>query len=133
MQLSQASGQVLIPNGGDASEALRRTTHLGVGAHPDDLEIMAWHGILSGRQHDQAFTGVVVADGAQSPRAGRYAGYTDQQMRAARLAEQGKAAAIGQYAAVVYLGFTSAAVKQIDNAALVCDLTTVLQATRPQV
>ena len=29
----------------DEREALARTTHLAIGAHSDDLEIMAYHGI----------------------------------------------------------------------------------------
>ena len=50
---------VWVPDGTALVPALERTTHLGIGAHPDDLEFMAIHGILQcfGRA-DAWFTGV---------------------------------------------------------------------------
>ena len=44
MQLSQANAEILVPDGTDTGRALARTTHLGSGAHPVDLAIMALHG-----------------------------------------------------------------------------------------
>ncbi len=32
---------IFVPDGVDSGSALARTTHLGIGAHPDDIEIMA--------------------------------------------------------------------------------------------
>jgi LmbE family N-acetylglucosaminyl deacetylase len=134
MRLSQKAGEIFVPGGLPQTEALRRTTHLAIGAHPDDLELMTWHGILSCfRKRDHGFTGVVVTDGAGSPRAGPYASHSADAMRATRLTEQKKAAVIGEYAALVYLGFSSDAVKAPDNTALVRDLTEILNATRPEV
>ena len=37
--------RIYVPCGGSSIEALGRTTHLGIVAHPDDLEILAFHGI----------------------------------------------------------------------------------------
>lgn len=134
MKLSQATARFFIPDCLPEADALPRTTHLGVGAHPDDLEFMTWHGIVSSyRSEDRWFAGVVVTDGAGSPRAGRYAGYTDEQMVATRLDEQRKAAAVGEYAALFCLGFTSAAIRAAMNPDLLEDLGQILAATRPEV
>ncbi len=117
-----------------ADAALARTTHLAIAAHADDIEIMAYHGILAcfGRA-DAHFTGVVVTDGAGSPRAGRYAGTSDAAMRLVRREEQMKAATIGAYAAQVLLDHPSAAVKDASSDEVVADLLEILRATRPAV
>ena len=54
---------------------------------------MAYHGVAEcfGRK-DRWFTGVVVTNGAGSPRAGIYGDYTDEEMQQVRLLEQRKAA-----------------------------------------
>src|SRR5688572_14746928 len=99
MQLSQPQADVFVPAGGPASEALRRVTHLCVGAHQDDIEIMAHDGISDCLdQPDRAFGGVVVTNGAGSPRTGAYAAMTDEQMQAVRRNEQREAARLGRYA-----------------------------------
>jgi len=46
MQLNMESNLVFIPDGKPPQDALARTTHMGIGAHQDDLEIMAVAGIL---------------------------------------------------------------------------------------
>ena len=76
-------------------EALARATHLCVGAHQDDLEFMAFHGIAEcfGSEGQALFAGVVVTNGAGSSRTGIYADYTDAQMIQVRRREQRKAAA----------------------------------------
>ena len=47
MKFKNETAQIFIPDGLPAAEALARTTHLAIGAHQDDLEIMAYHGILA--------------------------------------------------------------------------------------
>ncbi|MGK0456064.1 MAG: hypothetical protein ACJAUA_000354, partial [Zhongshania aliphaticivorans] len=47
MNLSQEDHDLYIPDSLPVDKALDRTTHLGIGAHQDDLEFMALHGILS--------------------------------------------------------------------------------------
>src|SRR4051794_30425451 len=113
MQLSQASAEIFVPDQVPPEAALARTTHLGVGAHHDDLEIMAAHGILECfARPDRWFTGVVVSDGAGSPRDLAYQSYSDEQMKAVRRGEQKKAAYIGEYSAQLLLEHPSAAVKE---------------------
>lgn len=134
MKLSLSAAVVFVPAGGPADAALAGTTHLAIAAHADDIEIMAYHGILACfSRADAHFTGVVVTDGAGSPRNGRYAHYTDADMRVVRRQEQKKAATIGAYAAQVLLDHPSAAVKDAANPAVVTDLVEVLRATHPAV
>jgi LmbE family N-acetylglucosaminyl deacetylase len=73
---------------------------------------MAADGILACfRQPDRWFTGVVVTDGAGSPRDGLYRDFIDSQMREVRRKEQRKAADIGEYSAVLQLDRPSVAIK----------------------
>jgi LmbE family N-acetylglucosaminyl deacetylase len=106
---------------------------LGIGAHPDDLEFMAAHGILECfAQGDRWFAGVVVSDGAGSPRDLEYERHSDEQMTAVRRAEQKKAAYVGEYGAQFLLDHPSSAVKDPNNAAVVEDLIEILRSTRPE-
>jgi LmbE family N-acetylglucosaminyl deacetylase len=127
--------QIYIPFGGDEKQALERTTHLAVGAHQDDVEIMAQHGILTcfGRK-DRNFSAVVLTDGSGSPRSdGFYGGCTDEEMRAIRITEQKRAADVGGYAALVLLNHTSAAVKDTASRDVIDDIKRILLETKPQV
>ena len=132
MNLSQPGAAVFVPDGVPTAPALARTTHLGVGAHADDLEIMAIHGILACfEQPERWFAGVVATDGAGSPQ--REGAARPDDLRAVRRLEQERAAELGKYGAVVFLDHTSAAVKDAAERALVDDLVSVLRATRPGV
>lgn len=134
MQLHRESAEIWVRGAGQAELELPRTTHLGIGAHPDDLEILAIHGILECFQRrERAFTGVVVTDGAGSARDAEYAAFSDEQMRAIRREEQKKAAQVGDYAAQILLDYTSAAVKDPAETRVVEDLVQLLRITRPQV
>jgi len=132
--LHNESAQIFIPDGIPVDKALERTTHLGVCAHQDDIEIMAIDGVLKCYQHqDQWFTGVVVTNGAGSAREGIYADYSDEDMQAVRAKEQFKAAYVGEYAAQYLLDYTSAAVKDSSNRNLVDDLRSIFKATQPEI
>ena len=73
-------------------------------AHADDLEILAFAGILACyRSAARWFTGVVVTDGAGSSRSDEYAKVSDAEFLRIRIAEQRRAAALGEYAAVVLM------------------------------
>ena len=133
MRLTKTTADLFVPDASGVEQALARTTHLGVGAHQDDLEFMAVHGILACfGQADKAFCGVTCTDGAGSSRAGVYAAYTDEQMKAVRRLEQRTAAMVGRYGAMLQLDFSSKQVKAQDNAAVVDDLFEIFRATRPQ-
>ena len=47
MKFCQPNAQIFVPDGSTPDAALARTTHMGISAHQDDLEIMAIDGILT--------------------------------------------------------------------------------------
>ena len=134
MKFKRDKAQLFVPDGLPAEQALRRTTHMAIAAHQDDIEIMAIEGILACfQQPDRWFTGVVVTDGAGSPRDDLYKDYTDEQMRAIRVVEQKKAAIVGEYAAQALLDYPSAVIKNSTQKDPVEDLQALLRLARPQV
>jgi len=134
MKLRNSTAEIFVPDGKPVPEALARTTHLGVSAHQDDLEIMAFRGILECfGVDDKWFLGVVVTNGAGSPRDDLYKDYTDEEMMVIRRKEQKKAAFVGEYAAQFLLDHPSSAVKDASNPDVVADLKEILLAARPAV
>ena len=123
-----------MPDGSPADSAMARTTHMCISARQDNIEIMAYHGILEcfGNK-DKGFMGVVVTNGSGSPRDGLYASYTDEMMQIVRREEQKKAAIVGEYCAQALLDFTSSAVKDPKSSAVVEDLKQIISAARPEV
>jgi LmbE family N-acetylglucosaminyl deacetylase len=134
LQLKAIGAEVFVPNNQSIPEALKRTTHLGLCAHQDDLEFMAYHGILEcfGRK-DRGFTGVTVTNGSGSARDSHYKDYTDEQMMEVRKLEQKKAAYVGEYAAHFLLNHPSKAVKDPKDPNVSADLDLVLSHTKPEV
>jgi LmbE family N-acetylglucosaminyl deacetylase len=126
--------RLVTPDGKTGPDAIRRTTHLGIGAHQDDLEFMAFHGILTCYDRtDRWFGGVTITDGRGSSRAGQFKDWTDDQIAAERIREQEAAAVIGQYSFIAQLGFGSAAVRDAQQSAVRDDLRRILEASRPEV
>jgi LmbE family N-acetylglucosaminyl deacetylase len=134
MKLTESSAEVWVPDGVSEAEALKRTTHMSIAAHQDDIEIMALEGILAGfGQPDKWFTGVIVTNGAGSPRDGLYGRYTDDEMQVVRRLEQKKAAFVGEYSAVVFLQHPSSAVKSGSNPAAKNDIKQIVAAAQPEI
>jgi LmbE family N-acetylglucosaminyl deacetylase len=134
MKFKRDTARLFVPDGLPAEPALARTTHMAVGAHQDDLEIMAIDGILKCFQReDRWFTGVVITNGSGSPRDDLYKDYTDEAMQAVRAKEQQKAAVLGEYAAQVLLDYPSSAVKDGSNKDPVQDIAQLLKAAQPEV
>jgi len=132
MQFHHDGAELFIPDGASPDQALKRTTHMIVGAHPDDVEIMGYHGILEcfGRD-DRWLLAVIVTDGAGSPRDGLYADYTDAEMQAVRREEQKKAAVLGEYGAAAMLNYPSSAVKDPAQVTVAQEIKDLLLAARP--
>src|SRR5258708_9194673 len=126
MKFHQTGADLFVPDGAPPESALARTTHLCIAAHQDDIEIMAYHGIAEcfGRA-DRWFSGVIVTNGAGSPRTGIYGNYTDEEMQKVRALEQRKAAYVGEYACQIQLGFASAQVKNPRETVVVEDLASI--------
>jgi LmbE family N-acetylglucosaminyl deacetylase len=134
MKLHNSSAQIFVPDGKPVAEAIQRITHLGIGAHQDDLEFMAFHGILECFANDQKwFGGVTCTNGAGSSRTGAYEKFTDGQMMALRCTEQNHAAIVGQYGVMIQLDYPSSAVKSSSDSALKNDLKEILSAMKPEV
>jgi len=134
MEFIRPNAQLFVPDGLDEGKALRRTTHMAVAAHQDDIEIMAIDGILKCfGQTDRWFTGVTVTDGAGSPRDRLYKDFTDEQMRLIRVSEQKKAATVGEYAAQALLDFPSTMVKNAADKGPIEDIMSLLKAAQPEV
>ena len=134
LRLKSSKADVYVPDDSSPGKALARTTHLCVGAHQDDIEIMAQHGISECfMRPGRWFTGVVVTDGAGSPRTGPTAGCSGARMGELRAREQRKAALIGGYSAMVQLGYPSSAAKDPAGRGVEDDLLAVLEAAAPRV
>ena len=134
LSLTQPHADVFVPDGAEIGSALARTTHLAVGAHQDDLEFMAAHGVVECFQNaERWFTGVVVTNGGGSARDFEYRDYSDERMMAVRQLEQRKAAYVGEYSAMLQLGHPSAAVKDATSPVVVDELANILRETRPEV
>lgn len=133
IKFSSPAADVYMPDRRPLAKALARTTHLCIAAHQDDIEIMAYHGIAEcyGRK-DRGFTGVVVTDGGGSPRAGKFAKFTDEQMKVVRRQEQRQAAKLGRFAAMLQLSHPSSVVKDAKTRVVVGDLIAIVRATRPR-
>ncbi len=134
MKLHNSSAQIFVPNDQPVPEALGRITHLGIGAHQDDLEFMAFQGIVECYASDTKwFGGVTCTNGAGSSRTGTYEKFSDEQMMDVRRAEQNQAATTGRYGVMIQLDYPSRAVKSATDPSLKNDLKEILTATRPEV
>ena len=122
-----------VPDDSEPELALARTTHLAIGAHQDDIEIMAFEPIKTCFRHEHHWmTGVTVTDGRGSPRGGRYAEVTDKNMMEIRKYEQRTAAQVGCYGAMLQLGYPSTGLRHGKTSDLVEDIIAILLATRPR-
>jgi len=132
------SSDVFVPDGASLDEAFNRTSHLAIGAHSDDLEIMAYHGIVNcygfGEQANKNwFTGITATDGRGSSRAGLYSQCSDEQMAEIRKEEQKQAAVVGRYSAVLQLGYSSDEIMNKEGSLrLKEDLLSILKQTKPR-
>jgi LmbE family N-acetylglucosaminyl deacetylase len=134
MKLTNSGAEIFIPDNRPAEEAFQRTTHMAIAAHQDDIEIMAYDGIVKCfGLNDHWFSAVVVTNGAGSPRNGLYASYSDVEMRDVRKLEQKKAAFVGEYGALALLDYSSAAAKDPNNQDIINELKEIILAAKPEI
>jgi LmbE family N-acetylglucosaminyl deacetylase len=133
MKLHHSTAEIYVPDGRPVAAALKRITHLGIGAHQDDLEFMAFHGIVEGfASQTKWFGGVTCTNGSGSARTGKYKKFSDEQMMVVRRREQNRAAKLGKYGVMIQLDFPSRAVKSAADTTLKEELKKILAATRPE-
>lgn len=134
MKLNKETAQWFIPDGKSVEDGIKRTTHMAIGAHQDDLEIMALDGILKcfGKK-DLWYFGVILTNGSGSARGGFYEQYTDEEMINVRKDEQKKAAYVGEFGALALLDYTSAETKDPKNDDIVLELKRLIEAAKPEV
>jgi LmbE family N-acetylglucosaminyl deacetylase len=107
------NGQLFIPDEEFDETVFHRTKTLAIGAHPDDLELLAIKAILEAYGlGERSFFGVVLTNGAGSPKSGPYADLLPDQMVKLRTLEQKAAAEIGRYSACLMCGMTSNDIKR---------------------
>jgi LmbE family N-acetylglucosaminyl deacetylase len=134
MQFAKASAEIYVPDGLPVDQAISRTSHLAIAAHPDDIEILAYDGIVKCfHSPGKGFMGVILTDGAGTYREYDYAGYSDEEMVWTRKLEQKKAAMVGEYCAVAMLDYRSAEVKDASNLSPVKDILALVESAKPQV
>ena len=134
MKFHLSTADIFVPDGRPLADALTRTTHLGIGAHQDDLEFMAFHGIKHCySSKSDWFTGVTCTNGSGSARTGAYAQFTDEEMMQVRREEQRQAAIIGRYSAMLQLDYPSRLARDPADLRLREDLVAILKAARPRI
>ena len=131
MKLSRENAQIFVPD--EAVSPFERVTHLGIGAHQDDLEILAYEAIEKCYSNKSKwFGGVTATNGAGSSRTGAYANYSDAEMAAERIREQNKAAYVGDYAFQAQLDFPSNILKDPSDQSCINDLVQIIEASKPE-
>lgn len=134
MKLHNPTAAVFVPDNHPVGPAMQRVTHLGIGAHQDDLEFMAFHGIVQCYgSSTKSFGGVTCTNGGSSARSGRFANFTDEQMCAERQREQNEAARLGQYGVMIQLDYPSRVVKDPGDTRLTEDLANILGTIQPEI
>jgi len=107
---------------------------MGIGAHQDDLEIMAFHGVLECFENrDKWFCGVTCTDGTGGPRKEGLEHLSPEEVGALRNEEQDKAANLGRYGAMIQLNCSSTAIRNEDKSEVVASLHDVLSSVQPGV
>lgn len=134
MKFYKPNSEIFIPKGGDAAGAIKKTTHMAIAAHQDDVEIMAFKGVTETfLLPDKSFTALVATDGAGSAREGRYANYTDEDMKAIRRIEQKNAASVGDYGALLLLDYKSSEMKDPNDKNFEADLAKIFEVAAPEI
>lgn len=133
MKFGKHGAEIHVPDGATPEEALSRATIVGIGAHPDDVEILGMPGILQALHHGgERFLGVVATHGVKAARSGEYSDLNYGDVRDIRMNEQKEAAEVGRYSAVVMLGYDSTEIKDIHDERPEQDLELILRNVLPE-
>lgn len=133
MTLGRHDAELYVPDGTSPETAMERADILAIGAHPDDLEIMAASGILRANAGEgRRFFGIVATNGGgtrccQDPDAADY-----RETCGRRIREQKHAADLGRYSGLALLNWESQEIKDACFLPPNEDLKTLLRLIRPR-
>lgn len=118
---------------GMKADACQKTTHLAIGAHQDDVEIMAMSGILEcfGISHNW-FSSVTLSTGTGKNRKDIYRTLSDDELKDVRVEEQKKAAIIGNYAVSISMKYQTQEIRMLDSNALE-DIKSIILMMKPRI
>ncbi len=139
MDMQDISSRKFIPVDMSLSDATEsaRSGSMGIGAHPDDLEILAIRGIgISLNSEQRRFTGVAVTDGSGGTRKEHCKALTEDEIAKKRLEEQNLAAMLGKYALQYNLMCKSADIRDPDaepSKVLVKEISDIVHTVQPNV
>lgn len=132
-KFKRKGAQLYIPDGATPETAFERTTHVGVGAHPDDIEIGGYPAVLECFKDPVKwlFGTLIVTEGGGSP-GKRDVDYSYEDTKSIRMREQKEAADIGKYSGVVFLSSHSNIVKNRKRSeGIIEDLKYLINVCRP--
>ena len=125
---------VYIPDSEEVCKALKRITHLAIGAHQDDIEMMAADGITACFHQEQSwFGGITLTDGAGSCRGDIYIPYSEAKMCSIRRKEQEMVAMVGGYSAQIFMNCKSQEIKTPGQGDIVAKLMKIISYVKPEV
>jgi len=128
MKYKKSDANIYIPSGKAESSILSEINFLGIAAHQDDLEIIAFPGILDAYNNkSKYFGGIVCTDGV--PRNSNNA----REINKIRKNEQKKAADIGKYGFVIQLDYSSDEIIEKSNTDLEDEIIKIINETKPDI
>ena len=114
-------------------DAFNKTTHLAIGAHQDDIEIMAISGILQCFNNpNDWFSGVTLSVGVGKNRKDIYQALSDDELKYIRLEEQKKAAIVGNYAVSASLKYQTQEIRKMDSN-IIKDVKSIILMMKPRI
>lgn len=132
MKLLNPLSIIYVPSNNE--EDLSKTTHLCISAHQDDIEIMAYSQIFDCYNNkNKYFCAVNTTNGSGSPRTGKFANFTDEEMVKTRIEEQKKACDIGKYNGLIMMMYPSKDIKNVSCTAPKEDLKQIILTTKPEI
>lgn len=110
------------------------TNLLAIGAHHDDIEVMAMDGILKAYGSKKySFYACVLSDGVNCVKSGKYAELTDKEMIETRNQEQTRASQIGEYADLKMLKYSQEDIENDEKGKIVKEIRQMILDIKPDI
>jgi LmbE family N-acetylglucosaminyl deacetylase len=132
MNLKNKDAEIYVPDGVSVDEAVKRANRLVIAAHQDDIELMAFHGVLEAlKDGGNKLFGVVATTGSISIHGDDHVFHSVSDIRQTRIQEQKEAADLGKYSAIAFLSYSSHEVKDCHISQPTKDLIALIDEIRP--